>query len=162
MNPGVVLAAFGLFLACLGVHVVAWRFFGVRRIPALFAIFFLPILPGLAAAFRWPELLGVLLAHAALSCAYIQTYPTLTQLPPTLRLVLLIAAGGREGAAFEDLRARLGAQRLVREIFDPLVVGRLLTPREGSTRLEISARGKALIYPFVWLRALLGLPPGAG
>lgn len=161
MDPAAVKGALELFAACLAVHLALWRWRPARRIPVLFAVFFAPPLVLLACA-PSAVALGVALGHFALACAYIQSYPAMVPAAPTLRILLLVAAREPEGATAEQLRGGFGAQGLVAEAVEPLLVGNLLRRQKGSDRLEITARGRALVWPFLLLRRIIGLPPGDG
>lgn len=167
MNPAAVKACAELFAACLAFHLALWRWPGARRIPVLFAVFFAPLLVLLATALKAPagalgDILGIALGHLALSCAYIQSYPAMVPAAPTLRILLLVAAREPRGATADELLGGIGSRGLMGEAIEPLLAGGLLRRQEGSDRIEITRRGLALLWPFLLLRRIIGLPPGDG
>ncbi len=166
MSPQVLAAAFELFGAALVLHVLFWRLLGPpkRHVPALLAVFFGPALAYALVFFGRREALdvcSVLLLHAALSCAYMQTYPAAQALSPSLQIVLIVASS-RSGVAVEELNRRLAGRVILGERIDDLLAAGLLAPGRSAGTLAITRRGAMIVPPFLLLRKILGLELGRG
>lgn len=148
-----------LFLLGLASHALLWRLApSWRRIPVLLACF---LAPGILLAFRrqGAPLAEAWLIHLALSCAYIQTYPAIQALSPTLRLVLFLQDSGKSGLSFEEMLARLEPRTLGADRIEDLLQGGLI--RQGPAgELSPTPRAAWLLRPFVLLRRILGLAGG--
>jgi hypothetical protein len=160
-----------LVVACASValamvaHVAWWRW---RRpaadIAAIFQVFL--IVPTLAAAalalgaamrlvpLSPQEVLLSFALHAALSCAYVQTYPAVQAQSPTLAILLAVGAAP-EGLDDAGIVQALDATALVGERASDLVRNGLLVC-EG-TRIRPSWAGRIIAVAFGAYRRWLGL-----
>ena len=167
MKLSTVFVGIGLFLLCLLVHVIIWRFWHPRRHGlALFMIFLMPIfsfpifLPVFSTSFTWLDITAIALLHFALSCAYIQTYPAVQALSPSLRILILIRKSMPTGMREIEILASFDAKQILEDRIYDLTVSHLAEETNGA--LEITSKGRLFILPFFMLRKILGLPPGKG
>lgn len=159
---------FAAFLAALAVHAIIWRIRLPRsRAAALIAVFAvtpavsygalalrgLPCGTALGAA----ELAAAGLLYAALSAAYIMSYPAFEAISPTLAIALMLGRSG--GLTKEELSRSIGGELLGPRIKDLSDSG-LITISNGSYGL--TAKGRLLSGFFTGFRAFLGLPEGDG
>lgn len=167
MKSFILLAGISLFLICLFVHVFIWRFWHPRRHGlALLMIFVLPIfilailLPNLWAAFTWLDFASVTLFHLSLSFAYIQTYPAVQALSPSLRILILVQTSMPAGMSEAEVLKFFDAEQILDDRIHDLTVSHLVSEINGA--LEITTKGRLFILPFLLLRKILGLPQGKG
>ena len=164
-----VLQAGSLFIAAMGLHVFVWRRHHPRRhLLALAAVFFVPVLLFLAGiALYARRALGVgvcesVLLYAAFAASYIQVYPAAQASSPTLWILLMV--GGREpsGISKADIQEQIGLGSLVQDRVQDLLDAGLVEQRSGAGGLSLTARGSAMVLPFILLRRFLGLQVGRG
>jgi hypothetical protein len=167
VKPSVLTYGLASFLTCLAVHVLVWRLRRPRRqVLALAVVFWAaPVaawsacgLLGMCAAPGWDAVASALL-HFALTCAYIQTYPAISDLSPSLLIMPLVARP--EGASFEQILGQLNRPMLLEERIHYLIRARLVRPASDG-RLELTVRSRALVALFVAMRRVLGMPAGQG
>lgn len=147
-----------LFLVSLASHVLLWRLAPRwRRIPLLLACFLLP--PFLAFFCGGGPSAEAWLLHLALSFSYIQTYPAIQALSPTLRLLLILRDCEKTGLSFDEILARLNPRTLDADrVEDLLKAGFLLQAPCGE--LSVAPRAAWLLSPFLLLRRVLGFTGG--
>lgn len=167
MKPSILLAGVGLFLLSLFVHVVIWRFWHPRRHAlALFIIFIMPLfllafaLSIVWTTFQWLDFASVALLHLALSFAYIQTYPAVQALSPSLRILILVRASMPAGMKEAEIFECFDSKQILDDRIHDLTISHLASETNGV--LEITAKGRLFILPFLALRKILGLAPGKG
>lgn len=144
---------------CLLLHVVFWRWRVVKNHGAtLLMIFALPL--GFV-PFCAPQVdFGLLaLIHASLSIAYIQTYPAIEGLSPSLILLILIGKSSK-GLTQEELLPFFPEETVWKAKTADLMRSGLIS--EQNAVIKITAKGKALVFPFIFYRRLLGVGPGKG
>lgn len=167
MSPSVLLEGFILFLISLALHILIWR----RRVPSnqvlVFLILFLFPVPFIAAyslsfagLFHWENFLAALLLYLALGTAYVQSYPTCQALSPSLQILLLIGSAGSTGLGETEIRERFGSKALLGDRIRDLLQSALV--RSRGEQLEITPKGRLLLFPGILLRKGLGLPLGKG
>ena len=173
MSATVLLAGFVAFAGCLAVHVALWRVAHPRSdMRALFAIFFVvpsavalvvaaagALAPG-AGLPDWLDVAATLLLHWALSSAYVQTYPAVQAMAPSLEIVSAVRRSMPGGLERADLLARLNTRALVQERVEDLVADRLV--RLAGGRYTLTPTSLGLVRFFLGLRALLGLRQPGG
>lgn len=160
MKPSLLFIALGWFGACFFVHFLIWRVRRVKREIFWLVFSFLILTPALLLIFtaeRW----AVLLVYAALSTAYLQTYPVLKADIPTFRLLLLIHQSGPRGLTEEELLKtmlpRMGLYDYkLRELEDDAFV------RQKDGRLFLTPFGRAVTAFFTAYRRFLRMEGGLG
>jgi hypothetical protein len=173
MSVAVLLVGFLAFTACLGVHVVLWRVARPRSdMRGLFGIFLvapsgvaLPVVAvdALAPGAGFPDGLDVaatLLLHWALSFAYIQSYPAVQAVAPSLEIAYAVRRSMPRGLSRDELLARLNTKALVQDRVEDLVADRLV--RLENDRYVLTPASAILVRFFLGLRALLGLRQPGG
>jgi hypothetical protein len=173
MSAAVLLAGFVAFAACLAVHVALWRLARPRSdMRALFGIFFvapsavalLVVASGaLAPGAGLPDGLDVaaaLLLHWALSAAYVQSYPAVQAVAPSLEIAYAVRRSMPRGLSRHELAAQLNTRALVRDRVEDLVTDRLV--RLERDRYVLTPASATLVRFFLGLRALLGLRQPGG
>jgi len=173
MSAAVLLAGFLAFAVCLAAHVTLWRVARPRSdMRALFAIFFLA--PSAAALLvvaagtgapgaGLPDTLDVaaaLLLHCALAAAYVQSYPAVQAMAPSLEIAYAVRWSMPHGLSREELLARLDTGALVQDRVEDLVTDRLVRLEGG--RYVLTPASVSLVRFFLGLRALLGLRQPGG
>ncbi|MBI5237211.1 MAG: hypothetical protein HY887_02170 [Deltaproteobacteria bacterium] len=179
MSHIVVITGIASFSACILLHLLVWRVFRPRRsILLLFAVFF--VLPAFfflilflsrnvvpvavwapsLMSFGADESASVLLMHAALSSAYILTYPAIQAGCPSLRLLLIIGAGMPEGITRDNLKKEFGLETLFLPRIEDLLGSNFV--KEDRDKLMLTATGRILAGFFALCRKSLGLLPGKG
>lgn len=168
MRP--VLFSSGLLAAAFVVHLVIWRI----RIPQgavswLLAIFFGVGVAGWALASAltglqplvpresW-EVLSAVLAHVAVSLAYIVTYSGLEQDGPSMTMAKFTDMAGARGRSREEFFRVITDELIVASRLRALLDGGWVTREAGRYRL--TARGAFWHGVFSLWRRLLGLPEG--
>jgi hypothetical protein len=174
MRSAVLLAGFTLFAACLTVHIVVWRLGRPRSdVRALFLILLIgPAIGGVGllgtvalltpgGAFPTPlDVAAILLLHATLASAYVQTYPAVQAQSPSLEIAYAIGRSMPRGLSREEILARFGPGALVAARVDDLVANRLV--RADGDHFTLTPASTRLIRAFLAFRALLGLPRQGG
>jgi|GEM_PF-2418160 len=162
-----VTSGIGAFAVVLGVQLVIWRLVRVRReVLWLFALYL--GLPGVAFAAIWllstipaGQSIAAALVLFSLSAAFIQTYPALREIPPTLRILLLLEQHPDEGLS--DVEIENGLQRdslFVAKITDLVNDGFVVQKADGE--VELTKSGRVLAETFRIYRKLLGRSDVAG
>jgi phosphatidylserine synthase len=166
MRARVVLLASATIMIAMAAHIAWWRIKRpVADIPAIFCVFLILPAPlyGLLALggafgvvpFSPAEAALAFVMHAALACAYVQTYPAVQAQSPTLSILLAVGAA-RDGLDGDGIVKALEAQGLVGERTDDLLRNGLLV-REGN-RIRPSRIGHLIAGGFGAYRRWLGLP----
>ena len=164
----VLFSGFLLFFFCLALHVILWR----RRRPghhilSLLTIFLVPLavfailfLTGWFGSKPGIDLIAIGLLHLAMTAAYIQTYPAIYAISPSLRIALLVHGSMPAGMTQEEIFGRFDSKELLEDRIQDLVDARLVHQTDGNLRL--ARKGTIAIVPFVILRKILGLEVGRG
>jgi hypothetical protein len=166
MSPWGLWGGIAAFLISLAVHVALWRLRSGCGLRLLITILAAPaavllLLPALGGPWSAVDSLAAALLHAALASAYLQTYPAVQAMSPSLRIVLLLERAGPAGMTFVELLDGLGRESLLGErIRDLLDAGMVRETPEGALKLELRAR--MLLAPITAVRRVLGLAPGKG
>ncbi len=166
MPVSILLWAFIAFAATLAVHVAIWRLCRVRReMLWVFVLFLLlPILvTGLVMAFGYTgtlDALAVWLIHAALSVAYVQTYPAFREEIPSFRILLAISAAGKRSMTQQEVLSLFEKSSLFADKMTDLNNDGLL--REDDGQLRLTRAGRLIALAFYRYRRLLGLESGLG
>lgn len=169
MMPEIFLAALLLFSFSFSLHILIWRWRRPRyRVLILFIIFFLVPLAFLKAdgirgvpyTIQRPAILAVMLLYAALSCAYIQTYPAVEAVSPSLGILLLLGRAMPQGLTQEQILRRLDANQLFDDRIQDLVTAGLM--KRSESLLEPTLFACAIVFVFLLFRKILGLPVGEG
>lgn len=155
------------FLFALVGHILIWR----RRKPSrqilAFALLFLiPLL-------LTPTLLGILqlkltfqewaasyLLYLSLVGVYIQTYPAVLAISPTLQVLLLVGDALPLGLTEKQITNRYDTRFLLGDRIDDLLGSGFVREKKG--KVEITFLGSLLILPSVLIRRIFGLPMGGG
>jgi hypothetical protein len=172
VSATVLLAGFAAFAGCLAVHLVLWRVARPRSdLRALFVVFFgvpcavallvaAPSAVGFAGLPDWLDVAASLLLHWALSAAYVQTYPAVQAMAPSLEIASAVRRSMPGGLARSDLLVRLNTRALVEERIADLVADRLVHMEGG--RYMLTPASRRLVRFFLGLRVLLGLRQPGG
>lgn len=167
MKPAVLFTAFGLFVFCLTLHILLWRFRHPRRHAlALLVIFLGPLVlfPFVAVKIwplvSWIDLVAVSLLHIALSSAYIQIYPASQADSPSLRILRVVEGAAPRGLTEEEIHISFDPEKLLEARIRDLLEAGLVS--SAGDALTLTGRGRMLITPFIYLRKILGLRPGKG
>jgi len=168
MRP--VLFSSGLLAAAFAVHLVIWRI----RIPKnaviwLLAIFFGAGVAGWGAALALEglqpiiprdssEILSAVLAHVAISLAYIVTYSGLEQDGPSMTMAKFADMAGERGRSREEFFKVITDELIVASRLRALLDSGWVTREAGRYRL--TPRGTFWHSVFSRWRWLLGLPEG--
>ncbi len=153
--------AFGEFGILLLVQLLLWRPFKIKKqMLWLFVIFlFVPIV-----SIAWLRDQADLAAGAFLalciSAAYVQTFPAAQARSPSLVILNLIAGGGPDGMAREELLSRMSASGLLEDRIQDLGNDGLISTEDGKVRLR--GPGRLLAAVFFYYRRVLNLPRGMG
>ncbi|MEI8175837.1 MAG: hypothetical protein WCG78_03110 [Candidatus Omnitrophota bacterium] len=160
MISGILAHGVVLFGISMVVHVLLWRFRRPRRQAfALFFIFLAPVAAGLIFFHTAVDILASVFA-GALSCAYILTYPAAQAVSPSLKLLLVIGAAGKDGIGADDLATRFDEKELFDRRLEDLTDEKLIVATvRGFT---LTPGGFFLVRNFMTMRRLLGLPMGRG
>ena len=156
-----------LFLAGLVLHAFIWRWRRPKhQALALLLIFLAPLVVFMGEAglitknFPLIEIAAIGLLHISLMCAYIQTYPVLQALSPSLLILLLMGEVESEGLSENEILSRFRAKELLHDRIEDLADAHLI--RESHGILELTRQGRILAFLFTSLRKILGLPAGLG
>lgn len=142
------------------VHVVWWRWRRPKhQASALLTIFLIPLLV-LFNQFGGVDFLAAALLHVAMACAYIQTYPVLQALSPSLLILLFVGKSSRRGLSEKEIFSRFSSRQLLEDRIDDLLNSGLVRQDKGS--LKLSGGGRLLVLTLTTLRKILGLKPGQG
>ena len=168
MNPRIFLWALGLFAAALAVHILAWRRRRPRRHLLALSLVFLAPAALFPAAFAWAgagsafDACAALLLYAATAAAYIQTYPAVQAMSPSLQVMRFLDRGPAAGRTREELARGLSVERMLRDRVQDLLDARLLLENPSNGRLRVAWEGHAILWPLILLRRALGLDIGRG
>ena len=157
------------FLAAFLLHVIIWR----RRKPPremMWLVIIFILLPGLAylsiwlgggaaPARGWAFLLAFIWL-AALSSAYIMTYPPIQAGCPSLKIVLEIHRNRPGGLTLEEINGLFPRQAMFSDRFDDLVEDGLVSWEYDTW--GITGTGRLVARCFLAYRRLLKLPLGEG
>lgn len=108
----------------------------------------------------WVDFIAVMLLYVSLSVAYVQTYPAVQALSPSLRILLFVGDAASRGLSEEELLVRFNRKQLLEDRIQDLIKGGFV--RESTGQLEITPKGSLLLFPGLFLRKLLGLTAGRG
>ncbi len=154
------------FTATLGAHVAVWQLVRPRReMLWLFGLFLLlpavtTVVVVVSGGAGLLEGLAVWLMHAALSVAYVQTYPAIREEIPSFRILLTISAAGERGLSRDEVLSLFEGSTLFADKMADLDNDGLLRLVDGRLRLTRAGRLMALV--FHRYRRLLGLESGLG
>ncbi len=167
-----------IFIICLGLHILVWRWYHPRKeVIILFLIFLIiPAVIGIAglglnwfgllpggtgvipiSAFDWPL---VFLLHFSLAGAYILSYPAIQAVSPSLAILLVVESSALQGLTSNELRSHFTVEDLLEARLRDLKDGYLAVESDGWFRL--TWRGLLLVRFNRFLRILLGLPTIGG
>jgi len=165
MRLVVLLAASVSVALAFSLHVAWWRWRRPKAdIGAILALFLVAPAVVYAALAAWPALtvpewVAAYVLHAAVSSAYVQTYPATQARSPTLSI--LVAVGrAPEGLDRDEITAALSRSGLVGERVEDLQRNALV--RLEGERLVLTPPGKVLARAFGAYRGWLGLPDLGG
>jgi hypothetical protein len=154
------------FTATLGAHIAVWQLVRPRReMLWLFVLFLLlPVVVAVVAVVYGGvgvlEGLAVWLLHAALSVAYVQTYPAIREEIPSFRILLAISAAGKRGLSRDEVLSLFEGSTLFADKMTDLDNDGLLHQVDG--RLRLTRAGRLIALVFHRYRRLLGLESGLG
>ena len=149
-------------------HVIVWRIFKPKgEIKPLFLLFF--GLPGLVGLFIWQvypildpiDLALASMVHLSISVAYIQTYPAISTVIPSFRVLQLVHHAGPQGLKAEDILKEFGTEEMVGSRVELMLEDSLII-KDESGQLSLSSTGNLIASTFLAYRALLGLEVGKG
>lgn len=106
------------------------------------------------------DLLAIALLHIAISCAYIQVYPASQADSPSFKILLLIQKSIPNGITEREIQAVFLSQKLLDDRIQDLIDSGLI--QEKASTLELTSKGKTFLFPFVFLRKILGYAKGEG
>lgn len=107
-----------------------------------------------------PSLVPALLLHLALSCAYIQTYPAVEAVSPSLAILLWIANAMPQGLTREQIVDKLERDRFLEHRIQDVVTAGFV--RRLKSELKLTLLGYLFVLPFLFFRKILGLSVGEG
>lgn len=103
---------------------------------------------------------AVALLHFSLTCAYLQTYPVLQALSPSLLILLIVGDAGPEGLSEKEVLSHFGPKQLLEDRIEDLLDANLAY--ESGSSLQLTTTGQLTVFLLTNLRKILGLPPGQG
>lgn len=167
MRLEILFSGIALFSFALFIHVCLWR----KGLPKkqILSFFFVFLSPALFYALMsvlsshkmpWVDFIAVMLLYVSLSVAYVQTYPAVQALSPSLRILLFVGDAASRGLSEEELLVRFNRKQLLEDRIQDLIKGGFV--RESTGQLEITPKGSLLLFPGLFLRKLLGLTAGRG
>jgi hypothetical protein len=106
------------------------------------------------------DVAAALLLHWALSSAYVQTYPAVQAVAPSLEIAYAVRRSMPGGLSRDELVARLNTRALVQDRVEDLVADRLV--RLERDRYVLTPAAATMVRFFLGLRALLGLRQPGG
>lgn len=137
-------------------HVALWYFFPMlRRIPVLFALFFLSLL--LLYVFHADA--PTRLLYSLLALNYISVYPAFQASSPTLVILDRLYQQPR-GMTEREIQMLFNSNSLVQDRMNDLISGGLIST--DNQRTQLSWMGKSMAFFFIAYRRVLGLPVGEG
>jgi hypothetical protein len=167
VHANILIVGSSFFLCCLCLHVFLWRIRHPRNhLGVLLAVFFAPTAVFLLwalwsrAPFSGPDLFALMLLHSSLSCAYIQMYPACQANSPSLDILIEIGRSMPAGMTQRALQGHFDPKELFTARLRDLLDAELTRQTDG--RLILTAKGRAFIMPFIYLRKILGLSAGKG
>ena len=175
MNLIILLSGVLIFIVCLCMHVIVWRWWHPRRrVVVLFLLFiFLPFFfiigylgfvwfdfAPFVISFTIIEWLAIYLIHFVLSSSYILSYPAVEAVSPSLAILLMIGDSNLHGVVHEDLLHVFDDEIVLEPRIQDLIEAGLIIKSEDY--LMATSRGSTLVKCFILLRRLLGLPIGKG
>ncbi len=159
-----------IFLVVMLVHVIVWRVFKPRQhIVNLFLIFlilpffFVVVFAVLNVQFRIvmiSDLLSIFLLYFSLACVYIQTYPAIYAVAPSLKMVCLINKSMPGGLKKEEIKNFFTSKDLLNDRVKDLISENFIYMSDGEIRLKF--KGKFLAGIFFAYRKLYGFQIGEG
>lgn len=167
LKSQVLLIAFFVFLFSHSLHILIWRFGRPRNDAIVLAfvflapLFILPLLAGnIAQGLNAADFAAICLLQISLACAYIQIYPASQAQSPSLKIMMIVESGMPAGVTEEQIRKSFRQESLFDERLDDLLLSGLV--EEVNGRLQLTARGRQFITPFLMIRKAVGLPFGEG
>ena len=164
----------GIFLFAVILHIIIWRMRVPRRgISALLRIFcgvfFIAVILMLALSAVSPqfrsvtpagfiEYLRLWLFFTSLALAYTITYSAIEADSPSVMMVAMIAASGREGLSESEFGRMTTDEVLIKPRIDDLLKDGLVYA--NGNRYILTRSGDLFVYPFIFYRRLLNLPKG--
>ncbi len=170
-SPAIMLWGTVSFLAALAVHILVWRRGKPPREMAWLVGIFLFAPAGIYLAVyslsvsgeglppAWETVLAFIW-HAALSSAYIMTYPPIQAGCPSLKIVLEIHRNRPKGLSLEEINELFPRQTMFSDRFDNLVEDGLVSWKYDTW--GITGTGRLVARCFLAYRRLLKLPLGEG
>lgn len=170
MKFTILCVAFTVFLVCLSVHVLHWRFKKPQNdIVALFFTFVLIpgiviiLLPIISTHFKMSffpgysllERVAIYLLHFAISGIYISSYPAAQANSPSLQILLMFKKSGNNGLTKSEILSGFDHVSILGARMKDLVDTSLLKQKNGG--YELTFRGRLFIGVFVFYRTALGL-----
>jgi len=164
IKPSVYVIEAGLLAVCLLWQRLCWRKQKpANEVGALLTVFFLPLAPVLCLWFRadgeGTDLIALVLLHASLAFAYIQTYPALISLSPSLAILIKLSRS-EKGLTEAELCQCFDFRELLEDPVRDLIRSGLIAEAEGQ--LSITSRGQWFLRPFLLFRNGLGAGTGGG
>jgi hypothetical protein len=166
-----------LFFGSMCLHIIIWRWRNPEKyLLALLAVFL--IIPGAfvgllvyigqhgivhnpgSSSLTALDILSVFFFHLSLVSAYILTYPAAQASCPSLSMLLVISASMPLGSTYEELKSSFNIEGLLQPRLRDLVTSRFVEESDG--RFSITKRGVFVLSFFIFIRRILGLPPGKG
>ena len=163
------------FLAALAVHIALWRLSRPPREMAWLVVLFM-VLPLVLyflfflvfketgdsisrLAWGW-RLALTFIWHAALSSAYIMTYPPIQAGCPSLKIVLAVRRAGKQGLSSDEIIGLFSEETMFSDRFNDLIEDGLVSWKYDTW--GISGGGRLIARFFIFYRKLLKLPLGEG
>lgn len=178
MKFSILLTGTFVFIICLFLHIIIWRWrYPKKRNVALFLIFiiipticiiaiiginyFIFLSEGIKSIhFATSDWLAVYLLHFALSLAYILSYPAVEAVSPSLSILLMLGASNHHGMLCEDLLHVFDDEVVLEPRIQDLIESGLVVKSDGY--LTVTLHGSTFVKCFILLRHVLGLPIGKG
>lgn len=104
------------------------------------------------------EYWNFVMLYSAMALAYMITYSAVQADSPTMAILLKIEGTGPRGRSREEILADLDDAVLLLPRLDDLVIGNLVTLRDG--RFVITRQGSLLARTYIFYRGLLGMEKG--
>ena len=166
-----------IFIACLFLHVIIWRWRYPKNRPVALLLIFIVLPFVFVGGCMVAEQLGIVsdtlnigptgidwlavyLLHFALSVAYILSYPAVEAASPSLAMLLVLGDFNLQGTSQEDLMHVFNDKIVLEPRIQDLVDSGLIAESEGS--IKLTTHGTVFINCFIAMRRLLGLPIGKG
>ncbi len=166
MSPWPLIEGTASFLIALALHILIWRRAKPPREMTWLVVIFILLPAAVGSAF---VLFGKLelgrsalafIWHAALSSAYIMTYPPIQAGCPSLKIVLAISRAGAAGLSREEIVSLFSEKSMFSDRFNDLVEEGLISWQYDTW--GISGVGRVIARFFIFYRKILKLPLGEG